>query len=459
MTTIRQKLLKPWVIMPLAALLAFGGWFAFVRPADSTPSTTAGANQRTVVATKGPLAKTVTADGTVAAAETDDLNFTSAGTVTAVDVAAGQTVKKGQVLATLDSAALQAAVTNAESTVADAEATLSDDTAAAASDTQLQADQSAINSANDALDTAKQALDGAQLVATFDGTVAAVNIATGDELSSSGTGGTGLTGSASGSGQSASTLGSSSTGAGTAPGGSSSSSSSSTTSTAQIQVISTGRFTVDLAVDSADVSNVKVGQVGAVTVSTNTATTSRFGGFGGGGFAGGGFPGGGNANAGANGSTNGSTTTTTAPAAPTQGAQGLVTEVSKVADASSGVASYPVTVAFNDTSGDYNVGATVTVAITYAEVQNAIQVPTLAVTTTNGASTVTVSSNGKDETRTVTTGLTSGSMEQITSGLKEGETVVLAFPGGLGGGGARPGGQGGGQGAGQGGAAGTGAGS
>ena len=46
-----------------------------------------------------------------------------------------------------------------------------------------------------------------------------------------------------------------------------------------------------------------------------------------------------------------------------------------MADASSGVASYPVTVAFSDTSGDYNAGATVSVDITYAEVDDAVQVP------------------------------------------------------------------------------------
>ena len=79
-----------------------------------------------------------------------------------------------------------------------------------------------------------------------------------------------------------------------------------------------------------------------------------------------------------------------------------------VADASSGVASYPVTVSFTDTTGDYHPGATATVTITYAQVENVVQVPAFAVTTTNGTSTVTVSADGKKETRTVTTGLTVG---------------------------------------------------
>jgi multidrug efflux pump subunit AcrA (membrane-fusion protein) len=112
------------------------------------------------------------------------------------------------------------------------------------------------------------------------------------------------------------------------------------------------------------------------------------------------------------------------------GVEGLVTEVGTVADASSGVASYPVTVMFSDTSGDFNVGATVTVDITYAEVTDAVQVPSLAVTTnTDGTSSVLVEVDGRTETRTVTTGLTSGNMVQITEGLAEGETVVIELPG------------------------------
>jgi multidrug efflux pump subunit AcrA (membrane-fusion protein) len=52
-----------------------------------------------------------------------------------------------------------------------------------------------------------------------------------------------------------------------------------------------------------------------------------------------------------------------------------------------------------------------------------------AVTNSNGTSTVTVSNNGKQKTRTVTTGLTSGGMVEITSGLRAGEQVVLSRPG------------------------------
>ena len=109
-------------------------------------------------------------------------------------------------------------------------------------------------------------------------------------------------------------------------------------------------------------------------------------------------------------------------------ANGTVTEIGVVADASSGVAKYPVQVSFTDSSGGYNSGAKVDVKITYAQKQNAVEVPTFAVSTQNGASTVTVSKNGAKETRTVTTGLTSGNMTEITSGLAAGEKVVITVP-------------------------------
>ncbi|QXC61030.1 biotin/lipoyl-binding protein [Aquihabitans sp. G128] len=423
MGSLRRKVLQPWVIMPLAALLAVGGWYLF-RPKDDAAAdgTATAATEQLVAATSGSMAQTVSAEGTIAAAKTDDLSFSSSGTVTAVKVAAGDTVKAGQVLATIDSAELQAAVTDAEATVADAEATLSDDTDAGATDAQLEADQSTLTSAQDQLATAQEALDGASLVATFDGTVAAVNITDGEELASGGSGGTATTGSGSGSGQSASTLGSSSSqGAGAGSG------STDTTSTAQIQVVSADAFTVDLSFDDTEIADLKAGQVAGITLSTSTTTSTN-------GFPGGGFPGGFQRQQATPTTAAGATTTTTTPVtADESDVKGIVTEVGKVADASSGVASYPVTVAFSDTTGDFHAGATATVAITYAEVADAIQVPTRAVTTADGTSTVTVDADGTvggtTEVRTVTIGLTAGGMVQITSGLKAGEQVVLALGG------------------------------
>jgi macrolide-specific efflux system membrane fusion protein len=412
--------------MPVVALLALGGWTVLRPDGDGTGASAQG-TPRLVEATQGTMAKTVTADGTIAAAESDDLSFTSSGTVTAVNVVAGQQITAGTVLATIDSSELAASVADAESTVAEAQAKLDDDEDAGASDAQIDADKSSLTSAQDRRDQADQDLAGAQLVADFDGTISAVNITVGEELAS-GTGGTNLTGSKSGSGQSSGTLGSGQPILG--------GSTDTTTSSAHIQMVSSSSYVVDLGFDDTDIDSIEVGQEASIALSTSSASGGGF--FpGGGAFPSGAFPGGG-AFPGAPTDTGTTDDATDAPQVATDAATvtGEVTEVGTIADASSGVASYPVTVAFHDDSGDFNVGATVSVDITIAEVADVVQIPSFAVTTSNGASTVTVSDdNGHQETREVTTGLTAGTMVEIVTGLKAGEQVVLATPGGFGQGG------------------------
>ncbi len=111
-----------------------------------------------------------------------------------------------------------------------------------------------------------------------------------------------------------------------------------------------------------------------------------------------------------------------------------MTSVGAIATASSGVATFPVVVTVLGDPAGFNAGAGATVAIVYNELKNVIEVPSFAVTTANGVSTVTVeAADGKKSTRTVTTGLTANAEIQITSGLKAGENVVIALPGGIGG--------------------------
>jgi multidrug efflux pump subunit AcrA (membrane-fusion protein) len=422
MSPITRQLKKPWVVMPLVAVLAVGGWLV-LRPDASADEASGQAEPQVVEATVGTMSRTVTADGTVAAAETEDLSFAASGTVTAVNVEAGDEVTEGQVLAQLDSVQLEADVATAEASVADAEAKLADDTDADASDAQLQADRASLTSAQDQLDAAEEALDGATLVAGFDGTVSTVDVTVGEKLADGGAGGTALTGSASGSGSSSSTLGTDS-GGGLFPGAATTDTSSTSTDAADISIVSAGRFVVELGFDDADIANVAVGQV--ATISTSSSSSS---GFPGGGFPGGGFPGLDQAESGDDdAAADGAAAAPDLTATTDPGVEGLVTEVGSVADASSGVAEYPVTVAFTDDSGELNVGATVSVEIAYEEVEDAIQVPSFAVTTTDGASTVQVQTGATTETRTVETGLTSGTMVQITDGLAEGESVVIEIP-------------------------------
>jgi multidrug efflux pump subunit AcrA (membrane-fusion protein) len=431
-----RRLRKPYVWISIVVVIALAVWWFGIRSTGSSNSSSAVGvtlTKQLVTVTRGDMSDTVSADGTIAAAQTDNLSFSSAGTVTAVNVAAGDTVQAGQVLATIDSAQLQSAVSSAQSTLATAQAKLSDDEASGASAAQITADETSVTSANDALTSAQQALAGASLVATFNGTVSEVNITTGEQLGSSGTGGTGTTGSNSGSGRSSSSLGSSNSG-GFAGGNTSSSSS------AQIQVVSKGSYTVSLPISSSDIANVQPGQT--VTMTLTTATGSGFGGFGGAFRAL--FGGGGGAGAGAGGTgstgrtgTGGSNATGNGSSNAAGGggatATGTVATVAKVASASSGVATYPVTVNFTADASQFYVGATVSGAIATNVRQNVLQVPTRAVTTdSNGDSVVTVATKGKlsgpTVTRVVKTGETANGNVEITSGLQEGDSVVVTVP-------------------------------
>ena len=412
-----RRLLHPAVVMPIVAVLAIGIWWTFFRSSGSKSTRGASAASDQVVdVTFGPIAQTVSAQGTIAAVATDALSFSAAGTVTAVNVKAGDVVKAGQVMATLDSPTLQAAVDTATATLAQAQAKLSDDTAANASAAQLIADQAQVTTATDALTAAQNALKGTSLVASFDGVITSVNLTVGQVLGSSGAGGTSLTGSATGSGSSNANVG-----AGTASNAQNrqqtGNNSSSTTTTGQINMQTTGIYKVDVPITSADISKIAVDQNATLAITTSTTST---GGFGGG--------------------RQQTTTTTIAAAANTRSTTtgatttGKVTSVGAVANASTGVATFPVTILFTGDPTKFYVGASVIATITVASSADVLSVPQRAVTTAaDGTSTVVLSVDGSTtNTRvvTVTTGASGGGQIEIRSGLRRNEQIVV--PGGIG---------------------------
>jgi macrolide-specific efflux system membrane fusion protein len=442
LSTLRRRVLRPWTVVPLVVVLGGGTWFVARSDADDTEPTI----ERTVEASAGPMDQVVSASGTVEAADAEQLGFTAAGTVTAVNVAAGDEVAAGDVLATMDSPELEAAVTEAEAGVADAEARLDSDEDAGESDTQISADRSSLDAAERQLAAAEGALAGTQIVATLDGTVTHVDLAVGDELASGGTSGTDLTGSGTGSGQSSSNLGSGGQTAGPATGGTDTDSGDTTSTSTQIEVVTTGSYRVELGIDATEVDLIAEEQEATVRPSSSTS-----GGFpGGGGFTGGGgFPGGGggggNGGGGQADDGEGGDQASSGGAGTAAEAEvtGTVMSVGAIADASSGVASFPVTVTFESTSDELTVGSTVDVEIVYERIDDAIQVPAQAVTNQEGASTVVVRTDDGDETRTVETGVTSGGMVQVTSGLEAGEEVVITLATGVPAGGDGDGGGGG----------------
>jgi hypothetical protein len=184
-------------------------------------------------------------------------------------------------------------------------------------------------------------------------------------------------------------------------------------------MISTGAYIVNVSVDDTQIGRIAAGQAATITPSTGGAGA----GGGGGRFAAGGQ------GAASNGQTQtgqGAVGGQTQPQAPT--ATGTVTSVGAIASNTSGVASFPVVVTVSGTPSGLFAGSTVNVAITYNQLDNVLQVPTLAITRSNGQAYVTVSQNGRKSQRAVTTGISSGGQTQITSGLTRGELVVETIP-------------------------------
>ena len=343
--------------------LAGGGYgiWAWTRPGSSTSARTLD-----YTVSSQTVQQTVSASGTLSAAKEADLNFAVSGQITAVDVKVGQTVRKGQVLARVDTSALQAQSESAQAQLTSAQSAYSSDVAAGASSSQLASDSAQIQSAKASATQAGQSLADANLRSTISGTVAAVNVVVGDQASSS-SGGSGSGGNGSNA--------SSATNA-------SNSSSSSSSSSAQIVVIQPGTFVVNASVGGSDVASIKPGMQAQLTVSGSSSTIF-----------------------------------------------GTVSSVGMVAStASSGTqATFPVTIAVTGEQKSLYAGTSVTVSIITKQIANVLAVPALALSTSNGRTTVEKVVNGKPVKTTVTLGQTFGAQTQITSGLKSGDTIQMSL--------------------------------
>lgn len=339
------------------------------------------ATTRIVTVSSGTLAETVSASGTIAAAATENLNFEAGGQVTDVVVAAGERVKKGQVLAKIESAALASQVAQARASVASAESRLSSDQDAGASSAQLAADEASLAAAESDLAVAKASLGEATLRSPIKGMVAAVNLDEGQFVSAG-----------------SSTSGQSSSG-GSAAAGSNSNASSSAASSSQIQVISVGSYVVDLNVDDTQISKISEGDQATITVTG--ASDNLF---------------------------------------------GTVSSIGLVASSSSGVASFPVQIKITGTQTGLYAGSAAQVAVTYHQIEDAIQVPSMAITQVDGASVVQLVREGGTEQREVTTGITASGTTQVVRGLAAGDQVQVTMPVAVGQSGNRSGGNSGGAG-------------
>jgi macrolide-specific efflux system membrane fusion protein len=432
--------LRPWHLYLLAALGV--ALLALALTQLGPPASSARTSTQIVSAQNGVVQSTVTGSGNIQAGTSDDLNFQTSGTLSAVDVTVGQHVNKGQLLATLDPTNAQLALDQAESQLTAAQDQLSSaesgsststggssspssgssTTSSTTSASSIATAQAAVDTAQANVNTAQTALNNTKLYAPIGGTVASVaTLSTGDSVSAGSTGGT--SGTSTGSTSSSSTGSSTSTAGslGSSSSGSTGTSSSSTSSSPFVQIVNTSTMTMTVSFSESDVNKLKVGQ--AATVTPDALSGVQLG--------------------------------------------AHVTSISPVGTTSNNVVSYQATLTLDQRDPSVKPGMSATASVITGQAQG-VNVPNAAVTGSGSLGTVTVIRNGKQATQPVVVGLRGNSRTRIVSGLSAGDQLVIktALPaltpattgttsasGTLGGSGARPGGFGGGGGLGGGGGA------
>jgi len=117
--------------------------------------------------------------------------------------------------------------------------------------------------------------------------------------------------------------------------------------------------------------------------------------------------------------------TITLPDRTGQPLTGKVSQVSPAGTTSGRLVRYPVMVAFDQVPTDLLYGQSANVVITTQSVSNVLYVSSSAVRPgADGSATVTVRANGQDQQRTVQIGLRGDQYTEIRSGLSEGDSVV-----------------------------------
>ena len=249
----KRKVLLIGTAVILLAGLATGLTLAFTGGSSATGVVI---SSETVKVTTGTIKQTVATSGTLEPATEADLNFGVSGTVTGVDVAAGQVVTAGQVLATVGTTALSADVAAAQANLAAAQARLSSDEAAGGSTTQIDSDEASVTSAESSLTTAQTNLADASLTSTISGTVASVSLTVGQAVTGTGTGGGG-------------------NGTGGSNAAAAASAATTSSSSGQVVVIGTESYIVNTTVDDTEIGQVAVGD--QATVTPTGATTVDYG--------------------------------------------------------------------------------------------------------------------------------------------------------------------------------------
>ncbi|QWF79887.1 efflux RND transporter periplasmic adaptor subunit [Amycolatopsis sp. CA-230715] len=412
----RRAWLVNGVLVVLLGAAGFGIYQAF-SPAQGT----AQPQSRSTPVVRGDVAETVSAAGAVASGYSANVNFAESGKVTSIPVSVGDKVTAGERLATIDSAQASKQLEIAKDGLAVAKENLANANAAAPttaptktgtspqsaqqaeSTTSLQAK---VDQADLDVETAQAALDATVLTAPGAGTVTAINGAVGQQA-----------GSQAGSGASSGTQQGSASGgqaggqSGGAQGGQQGAATQSASGSGFIVLTDLDHLVVDTAVAEIDASKVKAGQKAQVTIN----------------------------------------------AMPDTPVQASVASVALTPTTSGNTVSYDTKLTLTGAPAGLRPGQSASVVITVAEAADALTVPSAAVQTSGMTNTVVVAENGQNVPTPVQVGIRGESTVQITSGLTEGQRVVVTGAQQTAGG-SRGGGQGGFPGGGQGGFPGTGGG-
>ncbi|MET7305384.1 HlyD family efflux transporter periplasmic adaptor subunit [Embleya sp. NPDC005575] len=451
MRRVRLRRKSVLINLALATAMVTGAGFAYAAVDDGGGSSRA-TRTRTGKVTKGTVLATVSASGSLTSPSDVGVGFTAAGKVTTLAVKVGDTVTAGQVLAQIDPTQAQEALDAAKAAVTVAQANLtkaragtsvqqnggggngsgggnqgtgaqntvlrgstgggaanggngSDAVPTATSTTApprttappvtqphptvtvtvtkaptatpspsttvdaaaVSQAESALIAANNKLADAQRALDGCVLKAPSTGVVASVSGKVGDTVSAAtSTGGSGGSGGASG---------------GQGQGGSSSASSSSTAVTGFVVIANPTGMETRVSFPEADAAKVKAGQPATVTLNVNSAIRLN----------------------------------------------AKVISVNPLPDSgsTSGSVKYGATIALEGDVSALRTGQTANISVVVAEADNALQVPSAAVSGTGATASVRVLVNGVEQRRTVTAGVVGDQTTQIVSGLAEGDEIVI----------------------------------
>lgn len=405
--------------LALVAVLVAIGVGAYVMTRTGAEET---GQEQTTTATvsRGTVSSTVSASGTIESAKTAGASFTTSGTVTKVFVEVGDQVRRGAILATVDDASAQAdvqsasanassasaGVTSAQAGVSSAQAGI---TSAQANLAAAQENLKALRQSGDATDaqiadaeaqvaSARSQLEQAQASVTSANAQvvqaqASVTSANAQVVQSrDAVNATVLRAPIAGTvvqvngtvGQDSSTTSSSDT---------------SSTTSGFVVISDMDHLQVSANFSETDTTSLRVGQRATVTLN----------------------------------------------AQPDVELSGKVIAIAETSTTVNQVVNYGVTIRLHDAPKDVRVGQTVVAQVVTGQAQDVLLVPSAAVTTAGGQSTVTVVQNGQQVSTPVEVGLEGDQFTEITSGLSEGDEIVIATAtdtGGIGGfpGGGFPGG-------------------